>query len=374
MSIRIALASATPHDKCETFVKAHIERLQDVVLVLMGGSLPETDADGKWLMGITKWDLFVAFLRRVLLRQDRKALLRRRIMQLLRKHRIEVVLAEYGVTATEMLPCCMELGIPLVTHFHGFDVFDRDVVKRMGNYQALLKHGAGSVVVSGAMEKRILELGAPPDRLLLNRCGVDLDRFAAADPGSAPPTFVSVGRFAHTKAPNLLLAAFRRVIQARPPAKLVMVGDGPLWESCIHYAKAEGLNAHVQLVGRLDHVSVAKLMANARAFVQHSVTALNGDSEGTPVAVLEAMSSGLPVIATRHMGIGETVVEGVTGLLCEEHDVETMAQHMITVIDDPALAGRMGAAGRKRAIEFHGMDQSIKHLQEFLERSARRPA
>ena len=373
MALRIALASATPHDKCETFVRAHIERLQDVELVLMGGSLPETDADGNWLMGITKWDLFVAFLRRVLFKQDRKALLRRRIMQLLREHRVEVVLAEYGVTAVEMLPCCMALGIPLVTHFHGFDVFDRDVVKRMGNYQALLKHGAGSVVVSGPMEKRILELGAPPDRVLLNRCGVDLDRFAAADPGSAPPVFVSVGRFAHTKSPNLLLAAFRRVVQVRPQAKLVMVGDGPLWESCVHYVKAEGLTGHVELAGRLDHASVAKLMANARAFVQHSITALNGDAEGTPVAVLEAMSAGLPVIATRHMGIGETVVDGETGSLCEEYDVEVMARNMIAVIDDPALAGRMGAAGRKRAMELYGMDKSVQRLQDLLERTVRRP-
>lgn len=372
MSIRIALASATPVEKRETFVGAHIERLQEVVLVLMGGSLPETDGRGNWLMGITKWDLFVAFLRRVLLKQDRRTLLRRRIVQLLRENRVEVMLAEYGVTATELLPCCKELGIPLVTHFHGFDVFDRELVGRMSGYRELLAQGAGAVVVSGPMKERILEVGAQRDRLLVNPCGVDPQRFAPSDPGTAPPLFVSVGRFAHTKSPNLLLAAFRRVAEARPQARLVMVGDGPLWESCVHYVKAEGLTEQVELVGRLDHVAVAGMMRRARAFVQHSISALNGDSEGTPVAVLEAMSTGLPVIATRHMGIGEAVVHGETGLLCEEHDVETMARHMVTVIDDPAMASRMGLAGRERVLQHYTMDASIQRLQAFIERSAQR--
>jgi len=370
--IRIAIATATPHEKTETFIAAHIERLKEVVLVLTGGSLPEADGKGDPLLGSSKWAVLLFQFKHYILRQDRATQLRRRIIKRLREQRVELVLAEYGVTAMGILPCCQELGIPLVTYFLGFDAYDQDVLKRMGHYQRLFAMTSGSIVVSHAMERQLLALGSPADRTVVIPCGVDLDRFKATDPSLADPTFLAAGRFVHSKAPNLLLSAFKRVMDARPHAKLIMVGDGPLWESCHHFAKAEGMLGNVELVGRVDHAELARLMATSRAFVQHSISALTGDAEGMPVAVIEAMSTGLPVIATRHMGIAESVIHGGTGLLCEEHDVETMARHMIAVVDDPALAGRMGAAGRKRAQELYGMDKSIGHVQEFLEKAAHR--
>ena len=88
---------------------------------------------------------------------------------------------------------------------------------------------------------------------------------------------------------------------------------------------------------------VAGLMRSSRAFVQHSVVTANGDSEGTPLAVLEAMASGLPVVATRHAGIADVVAHGERGLLSAEGDVETMAAHLLRLVDE--VEGLQAASG-----------------------------
>ena len=116
---------------------------------------------------------------------------------------------------------------------------------------------------------------------------------------------------------------------------------------------------------------VAALMRGARAFVQHSVRALNGDSEGTPLAVLEAMATGIPVVATRHTGIADVVEHGAHGLLCDELDVGTMAAHMELLANDGELAARMGRSGRASMEQHHGVKDSVGRLQAILANAAR---
>lgn len=373
MSLRIAIATPTPHDRQETFVRAHVELLDKVVLVLTDGSLPSCDAQGHPLLGDTLMARVAMRVRGLLGIYDRKQLLRARIAERLREARVDVVLAEYGNTADAMRASCAMAGVPLVAYFLGFDAYSAETRERTGHYKALFAEASGFVAVSVAMQADLQALGAPPDRMRYNICGVDVERFTAGDPASAPPVFVSVGRFVDKKAPLLMLASFRRVLLERPQARLVMVGDGPLWEACHHLVKAEGMDGNVELRGTQEHAALATLMHSARAFVQHSVRSLGGDREGTPVAVLEAMSCGLPVIATRHMGIADVVDDGVTGLLSAEHDIGGMAANLIAMVDDPARAARMGAAGRVRVREHYDMKGSIARLQSFLEECAKRP-
>ncbi|MEA3377274.1 MAG: glycosyltransferase, partial [Chloroflexota bacterium] len=118
--------------------------------------------------------------------------------------------------------------------------------------------------------------------------------------------------------------------------------------------------------GVSSHADLANAMRAARGFVQHSVQAFSGDSEGTPVAVLEAGASGLPVVATRHAGIPDVVVEGETGFLVDEGDVHAMAEGMVRLASMPDLAGRMGAAARKRIEEHFSMEKSIANLWRII--------
>jgi colanic acid/amylovoran biosynthesis glycosyltransferase len=101
--------------------------------------------------------------------------------------------------------------------------------------------------------------------------------------------------------------------------------------------------------------------------VQHSVCAEDGDTEGTPVAILEAMSAGLPVVATRHAGIVDVVVEGETGLLVDEEDVSGMTAFMVKLAEDDELVARLGKSARRRAVENYSMEKSIGALWGVIE-------
>ncbi len=111
-------------------------------------------------------------------------------------------------------------------------------------------------------------------------------------------------------------------------------------------------------------------MRQVRAFVQHSVEAENGDSEGTPVAVLEAQCSGLPVVATRHAGIADVVIDGETGFLSEEGDVDRMAQNMIKVLIMPSeQLNAISMNARQRILTHFGSDQTINKLAGIIKQA-----
>ncbi|MBX2980708.1 MAG: glycosyltransferase [Flavobacteriales bacterium] len=368
---RIAIATPGRSPWSETFIAAHIERLREVVLVLTGGAPPRVVAGGAPL-------LREGWVGRLLdgvegrLRGGRTVdLIRHRIAKRLTQDRVEVMLAEYGTSGAEVLEPCKALGIPLVVHFHGFDAHRPKYIDRYGGYRELFAYASALVVVSRAMEQQLLALGAPREKVVYNVYGIDVSRFTPGSPGDAPPHLVAIGRFAAKKAPQLTLRAFRKVLDACPEARLTMAGKGKLWDECVALVQELGMAHAVELPGIVTPERVAELMRNSRAFVQHSVVTPDGDHEGTPLAVLEAMACALPVIATAHAGIADVVQHGERGLLCAEHDVDAMAAHMIGCIRDPQAAARMGLAGRAYVERAHRVEDRVAGLQRILDRAAR---
>ncbi len=365
----IAIATPTLNAYSETFIRAHIERLPAEVHVLHGGTPPTLVDDGvpiaapftlrehlRWTIGRKVRGLTWADWQRYPL------------VRVLRDTRAQAVLAEYGHMGVSLMAACAQAEVPLIVHFHGHDAYDRSALDGPGKeYGALFEQAAAIIAVSHAMEAQLVRLGAPRGKLRHNACGVDLQLFPAGSPQAAPPTFVAVGRFVDKKAPDLTLHAFRQVVGAVPEARLEMIGDGPLWGTCQRLAEQLEITDRVSFLGVREHAEVASRMQSARAFVQHSITALSGDSEGTPVAVLEAQASGLPVVSTRHAGIPDVVLEGQTGFLVDEGDVDGMAQAMIRLAQDPNLAQSMGAAGRARVEAEFSMDKSIANLWQIIE-------
>jgi glycosyltransferase involved in cell wall biosynthesis len=170
------------------------------------------------------------------------------------------------------------------------------------------------------------------------------------------------------KAPHLTIEAFGRVAHRYPGARLAMVGDGPLVDQCRRLIATLGLRDRIQMHGAQNSDFIARLMREASLFVQHSVTAANGDTEGgaPPLAILEAMASGLPVISTWHASIPEGVTDGVTGLLVEERDVDAMASAMGELLDNPDRAATMGAAGRERVVATFTREMARDRLRAIM--------
>jgi glycosyltransferase involved in cell wall biosynthesis len=258
----------------------------------------------------------------------------------------------------------------MIVHFHGFDVHSRAILDRYGaRYRELFDQAAALIVVSRPMREALLTLGAPACKTHYCPNGVDPDRFGPGEPDQAPPTFLAVGRFVEKKAPQLTIAAFASVWHRHPEARLRMIGDGRLQGVCADLAQGLGIGEAVSFLGKQPHHAVAEEMRNSRAFVQHSLIASDGNSEGMPCSILEASASGLPVVSTRHAGIPEVVVDGETGFLVAERDVEGMAQQMGRLVTDPALAAALGQAGRRRVTEHFSMDSSIARLWAVIRTS-----
>jgi glycosyltransferase involved in cell wall biosynthesis len=284
-----------------------------------------------------------------------------------RRHRVNAVLAEYGTTGALVVEACRTVAVPLVVHFHGYDASVRSVLHENAEaYQVMFHAAAGIITPSRAMQDRLVSLGAPAKKVHHIPYGVDCHKFGGAKPASAPPVILSVGRFVEKKAPHLTIEAFALAHRVDPAARLRMVGDGPLLERCRELAKALLPRDAVTFLGSRPHDAIEAEMRGARCFVQHSVEAESGDSEGTPVAILEAGASGLPVISTRHGGIPEVVVEGETGFLVDERDVHGMANQMIRLIHEPALAAHLGLAARRRIEAVFTADRSLARLWSVI--------
>lgn len=361
---RICIVSPNRGAWSETFIANHITHLRDMELVLTDGHLPTRDREGDPLLAPTLVKRVVQRVRKA----DPREMLRGAIARRLKKDRINVVLAEYGPTGEAMLEICRRAGIPLVAHFHGIDAFHVRLLKDSGNYRRLLSEAAAIVVVSREMERQLLELGCPREKLHYNCYGIEVDRFSAGSPEKAPKHFLAVGRFVDKKAPHLLLQAFHQAWLRDQELRLTMAGNGPLWESTRQLALAEGLGHAVAFPGVVTNDEVAALMRNVRAFVQHSVVTTDNDHEGTPLSILEAMASGLPVVATRHGGIPDVITHDVEGLLSAERDIEAMGSHLSALAQDAAGAARLGAAARARAERDHRLGPSLDRLAGIIAR------
>jgi glycosyltransferase involved in cell wall biosynthesis len=231
----------------------------------------------------------------------------------------------------------------------------------------MFKGVAAIIAVSRAMERKLASLGAPAEKLYYNPYGIDCTRFGGAQPAAARPIFVAIGRFVEKKAPHLTIRAFASVHRQIPQVRLNMIGDGPLLEDCRLLAAELGVSEAVAFLGPQPSEVVQAELRKARCFVQHSVEAPSGDSEGTPLGILEAGASGLPVVSTRHAGIPDVVVEGETGFLVNEQDVEAMATHMLLLARDPETAARFGESARIRVSDMFSVEKSIASLWKIIE-------
>ena len=369
--LRIALVHNWPNAVSETFIRAHAERLPGIVAVFhYRKGRPAVDGrtvvEGRWARAGRR-------LATTLLRRDSASTVERAWEAAIRGVAANVTLAEYGTTGVLIGGTCERIDTPLVVHFHGYDASRTDILSRhAADYRRMFDRAAAIIAVSRAMEHQLLKLGCPRQKLVYNPYGVDCVAFEGADPERATPHFVAVGRMVEKKAPHLTIASFARVVSECPEARLRLIGDGVLLGVCRDLAAALGIEHAVAFLGAQPHDIVAREMRQARALVQHSVVASNGDSEGTPVAILEAGAMGLPVVATRHAGIPDVVAEGVTGLLGEERDVRAMATHMLALVRNPALSRELGRNASAHVRRYYTMEQSLDWLARILRAAASR--
>lgn len=298
---------------------------------------------------------------------ETQELITRSYLKAFRRSGCQVVFAEFGHVGVQAMEACRRYDLPLIVQFHGYEVSSRYMRERYGEaYHGLFEQSVALIANSLSMRETLIGLGAPPEKIERVPIGVDAERFVGGDPSHAAPLLVAVGRFTDKKAPQLTIAAFARARQRFPQARLRMVGEGELRGACYDLAVGLGVGDAITFLGEQSHQVVAREMRAARAFVQHSLVAADGDREGMPTSILEASATGLPVISTRHAGIPEVVLDGETGLLVEERDVVGMARSMERLLGDPQLAAELGQAGRARVKEHFAAETAVARIWEIV--------
>lgn len=239
-------------------------------------------------------------------------------------------------------------GVPVRIHGeHGWDVFDLHGRRRRYRllrwlFRAVVDH---YVVVSRHLGDYLRGLGVPAARISHITNGVDVERFRPADGRPASPFVIgSVGRLEAVKDYPSLAQAFARLARDRPGAglRLAIVGDGSQRAAVEQVLGGAGLLEHCWLPGFQDDVPAA-----LRRF---SLFVLPSLAEGISNTILEAMATGLPVVATAVGGNPELVVDGVTGRLVPPGQPERLAAALAEYADEPALAAAHGRAGRDRVV------------------------
>ncbi|MDL5158998.1 glycosyltransferase [Actinomycetospora termitidis] len=311
---------------------------------------------------------------RALQRRKRAALLAALdLLRLLRRERPGLVVTR-GYSADVLArTVALLLGIPASTWVHDSrDHVPRALARRLFDRLAN-RHSAGVLGLVEAQRPYFARLGWRDDQVCIVPPGVA--SAPATTPsmtvrgclGFAPDTevVVLVARLTHQKDHATALRAFARVRAARARARLLLVGDGPLREDLERLAVELGVSEDVVLTGTRS--DIADLLGAA------DVGLLSSREECAPQALLEAMSSGLPVVATAVGGVPEMVDHGSTGLLVPAGDVGALADALLTVLDDPVRRRELGRAGQRHVARHVDLEVSTRRAENALTRLARPP-
>ncbi len=269
-------------------------------------------------------------------------------------------------------------GVPVRIHGeHGRDADDPDGSRRRYQWlrRAYRPFVHRYVALSADLERYLADkVGVPQQRIAQIYNGVDLRRFERADgervapsgcPFVEPSLFVvgTVGRMQTVKAQPLLAQAFVRALQLQPALRerlrLVMVGDGPLRAEAQAVLDAAGVGSLAWLPG--ERSDVPDVMRGLDCFALPSL------AEGISNTILEAMASGLPVVAARVGGNGELVVDERTGRLVPPGDVDALAAALAGMAADPAAAAAMGRAGRQRVVQHFSLSAMVAAYQALYD-------
>lgn len=281
----------------------------------------------------------------------------------LREQGVQVILAEFGTQALVLAKLGNDMGIPVFTYWRGTDASAALGSKqRIRSYRLMMPRLAGMFSVSQFLLDNLAHHGIRHPNAHVIPSGVDIRRFTPGEKRRG--SFLAVGRMVEKKAPHITLRAFAKAAQGRD-AHLTFIGDGPLLDDCRALAATLGVADQVTFTGALPHDQVRDHLLTTEVFLQHSVTAKNGNTEGLPTAIQEALACGCITISTHHAGIPEAVEDSVNGLLVQEWDEDGFAARIAQILDTPDRSAMAHAARATAEAKFDN-DVGLARVEQVI--------
>ncbi len=293
----------------------------------------------------------------------------RRILRVLEDAGAALLHIYFGHIGVHLLPLLEICPLPVIVSFHGADAqVDLDRPAHLTSTRRMLEKATLLLVRSDSLAKRLVALGASPEKIRLHRTGIPLTdiRFQQRSaPADGAWHCVQACRLIPKKGLATSLRAFSEFAREYSSATFTIAGDGPQLAELEALAGSLGLADRIHFTGFLTQQKLRELYARSHLFLHPSELGSDGNQEGVPNSMLEAMASGLPVVATTHGGIPEAVEHGVSGLLTPERDAAALAQSLHTLASDPIRYSTMSAAARQRVAANFEITAQTTALEGF---------
>ncbi len=273
----------------------------------------------------------------------------------------------FGHVGVYLLPLWEFWPKPLIVSFHGADAGVDLGTERVRNlYRRVFASATLILARSEALRADLIALGADPAKVRLNRTSIPVRDFPFAvrkPPPQGAWHFLQACRLIPKKGLDLTLRVFADFTENHPQARLTIAGEGPELETLESLARELGVREQVHFAGFLDQDQLRKAYAAAHIFLHPSRVTEEGDREGVPNSLLEAMASGLPVLATCHGGIPEAVTPDRSGMLVGENDFDGLRSALSKLTENADLLQSLSRGAREEVAEKFDQASQIATLE-----------
>lgn len=299
--------------------------------------------------------------------------------QFVKAQQVDLIHGHFGTAAySYALPLATQHSVPLVVTFYGIDIshFPKQEKWRR-RYTEMFEKGTLFLAEGEFMQGTMIELGCPPEKIQVQRIGIDVAKFpfkVRTKADNQPVKFLFIGRFTEKKGLPILLDAFCKAVKQNPDMKLTIIGDASKSDDAemaikhhlLATVKANHIEEKVDFKGFIPYDKLEQEYYEHDILLAPSVVASSGDTEGgSPVSITEAASTGMPVVASRHCDIPGIVHHEKNGLLAAEGNVDEFADHMLALANNPHQWSEMGEYGTRLVNEKFNLEKQVKRLEEL---------
>lgn len=290
-----------------------------------------------------------------------------RIASELRRVKADVLHIYFGHIGVHLLPLIERCPVPVVLSFHGADVrVEMESTSHRKAMQRVLSKVRLVLARSESLVEGLVELGCPKEKIRVHRTGIPLKELPFTQreaPIDSQWRLVQACRLIPKKGLHTSLRVFAEFLKQFPKATFSIAGEGPMLNELRDFCVELGIK--VDFPGFLSQSALRELYSKAHLFLHPSQIGNDGNQEGVPNAMLEAMAMGIPPLATRHGGIPEAVEDGVSGILVEEGDWEGLAGRMLKLAGDSTAYRAMSRSAHQAVVDKFEQSQQIRALEGF---------
>lgn len=264
---------------------------------------------------------------------------------------ISLLHAEFGDDALFFLPVKRLTGLPLVVSFRGQDIYKMKE-ERKGLYKPLFDETEVFLVRCNSMKMDLANMGCPENKIVVHHSSIDIKKIdkivedSNLEKSKEIKKILFSGRFIEKKGPIDALKIFAELKKNKKELSLIMVGDGPLKKEVVSFINKNNLK-DVTLKPFLDYDNFISEIVSSDMFLLPCKEASDGNKEGIPVVLMEAMAAGVPVVSSFHSGISDLIKDGESGMLAREGDINGFVKKISSLIEDTSLRQRLSEEAKK---------------------------